>query len=167
MSVSTTAAASGQAGSAAHRQLRTYLEDVSRLLEGGAGVDIAVFRGTVPTSGGLTQPPLFRCKPSHHYFLIEVRGSCTAATDLDDIDEIRFNAKIGSESLFSADLEMMSLMSPQRGNPVPIRFAPGGRWIKADSQISGVFTRRASTITTARVATVTMVFLLLPVDKKL
>jgi hypothetical protein len=102
--------------------------------------------------------------------MIEVRAAATAATDLDDIDEIRFNGRLssaGGSRLFSSDVEFGGLMSSQRGNSVPIRFSPGGHWIKAGATITPVFSRRASTITTARVATVTLVFLILPVTLKL
>lgn len=145
--------------------LREYLQDIAALTGRELRTDILDWRATVATDGSVTytNTAVRRVLNGWTYFAVELRAACTTASDLDDIDQIRFNLKTtgDSEDWFSSDIELMGLFAPSSGEAIPIRFDPGGRKIGGGRDVELTVTGRAS-ITTQRVVSVKVACLRIP-----
>jgi len=136
--------------------------------------DIINFRTSVPASGAITQPTAEKLRGDYDHYVTEIRASMTGAgnTDnvtnadakYDDIDEIRVNFRESGtgQNMFSTDIELALLVDSISGRPVPLSFEPGGYKIRAGADLSITVTRRATTLTTARVVNVALVCVLVP-----
>lgn len=150
--------------SASHGELRT---------------DIVSYRALITASGvlGDTANDVTRQQlhDDYDYYITELRAVCTPAglTDnvtnadakFDDLQEIRFNFQVGGagQTLFTADVELAPLVDVN-GLSVPVRFDPGGYAVAAGKELRLLTSRRATTITTARVLTVQLIALMIPKD---
>lgn len=159
----------------------TGLTDLLRELSASGGhevrTDIVNFRVTIPASGGVTQPGAEKLRNEYDFLVTRIFASQTGAgitnnaasadAQFDDVDEIRFNMKVSGtgENMFSTDVELQGLVDSVTGRSThDIDFAPGGYLIRAGADLSITFTRRATTISTARIVNVYVVALLVPKD---
>lgn len=155
------------------------LTDVLRELAAHGGDDIksdvVSYRVTIPASGDITQPSAEQLRSNYDYYVVGVRGSMTgtgggtdtADADADDIQEIRFNLKeSGSgQNLFTSDIEWALLSDSWSGQPVKDLTWGDGKYgikLRAGAHLQATFTRRASTITTARVCVLAIMCVLIP-----
>lgn len=136
--------------------------------------DLINFRTTVPASGSITQPTAEKLRGDYDHFVIGIRASMTGAgnTDnvtsadakYDDVDEIRMNFRESGtgQNMFSTDIELALLVNSISGAPIPLDFDPGGYKVRAGADLSITVTRRATTLTTARVVNACLVCVLVP-----
>lgn len=144
---------------------------------GNARWDMIDFRVSIPASGAITQPGAEKLRNEYDYDVREIFASMTGAgntanaatadTQYDDVDEIRFNVKVSGtgENMFSTDVELQGLVDSLTGRSTrSLKFDEGGFMIRAGADLTASFTRRATTITTARIVNVYIVARLVPKD---
>lgn len=138
-------------------------------------MDIVGFRVTIPTSGDITQPSNEQLRSNYDYYVKKIRASMTGAghtqnagtadTYHDDIQEIRFNLReSGSgQNMFTTDIELATLADSQTGQPSgELDFGAEGYKLRAGAHLIPNFTRRASSITVARIVNIQLVCVLIP-----
>ena len=159
--------------------LSSSLREIAAARRADLRMDVINFRVTIPTSGNITQPSAEKLRNDYEYFVTKIRGSMTGAghtanaatadTQMDDIDEIRFNLRESGtgENLFTTDVELSTLTNSRDGNPSgELDFTPYGYKIGRGADLSITFTRRASSITTQRIVVVQLVCVLIPISLK-
>lgn len=138
-------------------------------------MDVVNFRVSIPTSGDPTQPAAEQLRGEYDYFVVKIRASMTgtggtnnASTEdgyADDVQEIRFNLRESGtgQNLFSTDVEVATLCDARTGNPNEgLDFRPYGHKIRAGAHLLPTFTRRATSVSLARVVNVQLVCVLVP-----
>jgi hypothetical protein len=159
--------------------LFSNLREISAGRRADLRMDVINFRVTIPTSGNITQPSAEKLRNDYEYFITKVRASMTGAgntanagtadTQYDDVDEINFNMRESGtgEDLFTTSVELSTLVNSNYGNPSgELDFNPYGHKIGRGADLSITFSRRASSITTARIVVVQLVCVLVPISLK-
>ena len=134
--------------------------------------DLVMTRTTGRASGDITQDSAIQLRNDYDYYVTEIRvgitptggATDTVDADADDFDQIRFNIRESGagQNFFTTDVELTTLCHGSYGNTTPISFSPSGYKVRAGAGITVTLTRRASTITAARVVVVCLVCTLVP-----